>query len=666
MIDLATYRSRIGTFIPTTSRMKGNSQVGGYSASALFLLAIFLATATTALALETDPSIEKNPGPSQQTFKETITKKEKVYTQKIECLNHKIAKIASHRYFLQRCMELDITPTGYEHNQSVATASSTTELVEKHKALKEAYIKDRIQNDIIHYDCELPGKVIERDNLYLQLETNSDKVRFECLKNYLNQHYETSILELQKSKKKKINKFLQQQHQQRSSDLWIPPLNLKLSEKQFLLNNERLCDQLINAAMTLIMQKLPHFIIQSTTFHHQLLNYCGTETVHVHHNGHNHYVTSSSIGKRIQIYDSLNSTSTPELEKQMTALYSPDNTRPQTFQVQMTQQQVGATDCGIFAIAYAVELAHGHDPSAIVYDQSEMRNHLLKCFEKMEISPFPRYSYTEAGTSRDITNHLDATDKWSSQAKRSAKKIITNVTSPIPTSNKFTPLSSPSLDDACEISILVDEEYNFNETLSSTPDKNTSSTNNSSSPNLASHVEANSQQSTSGLSHDTPESSSAVAEVLTRICEDVTYNLQDVPGTTTTSTDQISCTIINPEPVITRQEPSIDFISIDTSQETARKVTRSKADGLEVLFLESGSNTNNATMSSTQDNPKSPSNNNTSRKRYTPKRTFGLPAGKLQQRIQSKKSSVLNLCKTSSYLKMRFQFLNWACPFAPQ
>ena len=50
MIDLATYRSRIGTFMPITKMIKGKAQVERYSASALFLLAIFLATAATALA----------------------------------------------------------------------------------------------------------------------------------------------------------------------------------------------------------------------------------------------------------------------------------------------------------------------------------------------------------------------------------------------------------------------------------------------------------------------------------------------------------------------------------------------------------------------------------------------------------------------------------------
>ena len=48
-------------------------------------------------------------------------------------------------------------------------------------------------------------------------------------------------------------------------------------------------------------------------------------------------------------------------------------------------------DCGIFAIAYAIDLLQGHDPSKLIYDQSKMREHLIDCFEKELIQPFPKY-----------------------------------------------------------------------------------------------------------------------------------------------------------------------------------------------------------------------------------------------------------------------------------
>jgi hypothetical protein len=44
-----------------------------------------------------------------------------------------------------------------------------------------------------------------------------------------------------------------------------------------------------------------------------------------------------------------------------------------------TIKQSGQDDCGLFAIAYCTSLAYGQDPSAIVYFQGGMRQHLMKC-----------------------------------------------------------------------------------------------------------------------------------------------------------------------------------------------------------------------------------------------------------------------------------------------
>ena len=42
------------------------------------------------------------------------------------------------------------------------------------------------------------------------------------------------------------------------------------------------------------------------------------------------------------------------------------------------QTQIGANDCGLFAIAFAVALWSGRDPhiETYMYDQNKMRNHL--------------------------------------------------------------------------------------------------------------------------------------------------------------------------------------------------------------------------------------------------------------------------------------------------
>ena len=47
-------------------------------------------------------------------------------------------------------------------------------------------------------------------------------------------------------------------------------------------------------------------------------------------------------------------------------------------------------DCGLFAIAFAYELADGNDPSDVSFDQGKMRQHLVQCLEKGRLEAFPR------------------------------------------------------------------------------------------------------------------------------------------------------------------------------------------------------------------------------------------------------------------------------------
>ena len=54
------------------------------------------------------------------------------------------------------------------------------------------------------------------------------------------------------------------------------------------------------------------------------------------------------------------------------------------------QEQNGSKDCGVFSIAFMTSLACEEDPSEIRYKQSDLRLHLLTCFEKGELLCFPK------------------------------------------------------------------------------------------------------------------------------------------------------------------------------------------------------------------------------------------------------------------------------------
>ena len=53
------------------------------------------------------------------------------------------------------------------------------------------------------------------------------------------------------------------------------------------------------------------------------------------------------------------------------------------------QRQVGGSDCCLFAIAFAASLCARKDPHTKRYAQTEMRQHLTRCFEEKKITSFP-------------------------------------------------------------------------------------------------------------------------------------------------------------------------------------------------------------------------------------------------------------------------------------
>jgi len=57
----------------------------------------------------------------------------------------------------------------------------------------------------------------------------------------------------------------------------------------------------------------------------------------------------------------------------------------------MTQcrKQKGGKDCGVFAIAIATAIVSGLNPSRQNFKQEAMKGHLVDCFNKEVLTPFP-------------------------------------------------------------------------------------------------------------------------------------------------------------------------------------------------------------------------------------------------------------------------------------
>ena len=104
--------------------------------------------------------------------------------------------------------------------------------------------------------------------------------------------------------------------------------------------------------------------------------------------------------------------------EQTTAIYSCDSTIPGILQVTLPVRQSGSVDCGLFADAYATDLAIGNNPAEIIYDQCEMRNHLLNCLQSNKIKHFPRFNRIKNEKQfTAITKDKEDTNKKISQKK---------------------------------------------------------------------------------------------------------------------------------------------------------------------------------------------------------------------------------------------------------
>ncbi len=91
----------------------------------------------------------------------------------------------------------------------------------------------------------------------------------------------------------------------------------------------------------------------------------------------------------IKIYDSLLSKHvTLEMQKNVFSIMQP-KVKIVNVDVMNVMKQPNSYDCGVFAIAFATEIAHGYNPIWAQFDVGQMRNHLLDCLEKGCLSRFP-------------------------------------------------------------------------------------------------------------------------------------------------------------------------------------------------------------------------------------------------------------------------------------
>ena len=118
--------------------------------------------------------------------------------------------------------------------------------------------------------------------------------------------------------------------------------------------------------------------------------------VQIHHLG-GHWATSYRPAncEDVYVYDSMQSYNycqepiiVDEYQTQLRQMYASDG-KPVTVYCSSTTQQTNGRDCGVFAIAFAVDLCAGKDPGRREYDHRGIRSHIVNCFKVRALSPFP-------------------------------------------------------------------------------------------------------------------------------------------------------------------------------------------------------------------------------------------------------------------------------------
>ena len=189
-----------------------------------------------------------------------------------------------------------------------------------------------------------------------------------------------------------------------SESMWIPNLGLFNHDREVLLSESWLNDNIVYATENLLSQQTKDANIYGwqspqlvkTKFKVLPPNCKYIQVLNVHKS---HWITISNINihddtrssNSVSIYDSnFHSRPSPSTRMQICSFVKP-TCKVFKFDVLNTMPQPNAHDCGVFALACATDLAHGHDPvlSEWNIEGNTMRMHLLECLERGHVSPFP-------------------------------------------------------------------------------------------------------------------------------------------------------------------------------------------------------------------------------------------------------------------------------------
>ncbi|CAG2237060.1 unnamed protein product [Mytilus edulis] len=189
--------------------------------------------------------------------------------------------------------------------------------------------------------------------------------------------------------------------------------------KQNILNNKYLCSDIIISTQNLLKFEFPEINgFQETTLAPVKLNgkwvsetgFQSQESpsVQIHHNGNAHWVLSlQTRDGNIYLLDSLSLNLTTSLEYQLTQIYGKDK-KKLIIRIPDVQKQQNSIDCGLFAIANALEFCQTgfKGGTHITYEQKYMREHLIHCLENGKFTHFPKNYFGKTPKNLKTKTHI--------------------------------------------------------------------------------------------------------------------------------------------------------------------------------------------------------------------------------------------------------------------
>ena len=176
---------------------------------------------------------------------------------------------------------------------------------------------------------------------------------------------------------------------------WITRFNLQKDDQRILRDGEWLNDKHIDAVNRMVCEHIGADNPQSVNISQAKYGFdtVQTEIVLILHDN-NHWITTACIGGQLLYMDSLRRPVSLRIQQQMRQLFSTGINRQKQLPVTVVPcaRQSNASDCGLYASAFAFEIAlHGLSgmKNVVSYDEKRLREHLEVCLEEGVVRAFP-------------------------------------------------------------------------------------------------------------------------------------------------------------------------------------------------------------------------------------------------------------------------------------